>query len=551
MSSIFISGSNVGYEFTDGAPLFKNFHFSFGQRIYGLVGPNGVGKTTFLKLLTQEVRPTHGHISLGGTMGVLPQIGIEIDEGQTVSDLLGVRDKLNALQSIQLGNYDRKNIDIVGQDWDLSDRIHETFNSLGIAYLDLNSLVSQLSGGERVKVYLAQLLILSPLIILLDEPTNNLDQEGRRALIDFIKEWKKCMIVVSHDRNLLFHVQQIIEISNQGLRVYGGNYEFYLEQRQIESDALEQRIGTAKQNYKKQKIDLQQSLERQQRRMGQGEKRAREGGIPKIVAGGLKRKAQGSLARIKDVQEGRLFQAQAELNHYRNQVREKNIIQIDVPETTVHSSKAILEMKEFNYKFSGSNSFLFLNPLSFSLVGPQRVEIEGKNGAGKSTLVKLIMQSVDGSGPLAGEFSGSLQLKTSRVAYLDQKTTLLKREDCSLLEEFSAWTPHLSESERRIRLGRFLFRQADALKKISFLSGGERMRAALVCILFSKIPPELLILDEPTNNLDIDITEQIESALSHFQGAMLVISHDHKFLENVGVSSKIQVENMNLDRNNS
>lgn len=234
------------------------------------------------------------------------------------------------------------------------------------------------------------------------------------------------------------------------------------------------------------------------------------------MASGLKRKAQGTLAKVKGVQENSIFQVQIELTSLKRQIKERNLIQVDLPNPTIHSKKEILELKEFNFRYFDSQHFLFSNPITFQVAGPKRVSIVGPNGSGKSTLTRLLMNSLMSSTrelkeelknePL-GEMQGTIQLKTNRVAYLDQRLEILWDGKTSLLERFSEKTPHLSESERRIRLGRFLFNQNTVLKKISALSGGEQMRAALACILFSEHPPELLILDEPTNNLDLDSIE--------------------------------------------
>jgi ATPase subunit of ABC transporter with duplicated ATPase domains len=199
-------------------------------------------------------------------------------------------------------------------------------------------------------------------------------------------------------------------------------------------------------------------------------------------------------------------------------------------------------MKEFNFKYSDAGDFLFHRPITFQLVGPKRVRVVGRNGAGKSTLMKLWMQFVPSSkNEILGERIGIIQLKTNRVAYLDQNVEVLGDGNCSLLEQFSKLTPHFTETERRIRLGLFIFNLQTTLKRISTLSGGEKMRAALACVLFSEVPPELLILDEPTNNLDIDSVERIESALSNFRGAIVVISHDSKFLETIGAFEELSL----------
>lgn len=536
-SYISLKGSNLSYELLNGVSLFKEINFSFSQRIYGLIGPNGVGKSTLLRLISGEISPTSGAILCNGGLAVLPQIRNRLKEStadQSIADILGIKDVINALKQIEAGEAPPEAFDLIGDHWTLEALIERAFHALGIEYLTLTQPAKSLSGGEWIKTHLARILLSSPSIVLLDEPSNHLDEDGRQALYEFIENWKKCMIIVSHDRELLSHVHAIAELSSQGLQFYGGNYDFYRREKQKQDLSLKQQITTAQQEEKKQRADLQRNLERQQKRMSRGKKAANQGGIPKITAGTLQRRAQGTMTRLKGMQESRLLDAQVQTQSLRAKIKDQNLIQIDIPDTTVHLRKEILEIEDFNFRYEGEADFLYSKSLSFQLSGPKRVRVTGPNGAGKSTLISLLLQSITELGePPLGECKGLIQLKTSRVAYLDQNLSILGHESESLLDHFSRATQHLSPSERRIRLGRFLFNQSHSSKSISDLSGGERMRAALACTLFSEIPPELLILDEPTNNLDIDTIEQIESALSHFKGAILVISHDSEFLTNI------------------
>ena len=556
-SLISITGVDIAYEFPNGTLAFRNLNFSFSRNTYGFIGPNGSGKSTVIKLMSEELSSTQGVLSVRGTVAVLPQILCWADRSRdfkAIADVLNIRSKVQALKQVDAGHGSLEVLEIIGDDWNLLDRVDRIFGTLGIAYLTLDHPVAQLSGGELVKVHLAGLQLKRPDILLLDEPTNNLDSGGRQALYEFITHQgqlkKQCVIVVSHDRALLSCVNTIAELSNLGVQFYGGNYDFYLRETAAETRSLGQKIGTADQEQKRQKAELQCSLERQQRRMVRGERKAAQGGIPTIVASGLRRKAQSTLARVKNIQEDRLQKAQLELKHLKSQVKERNQIQIDIPETWVHARKEILEIKDFNFRFADSSSTLFPRPISFHLIGASRAQISGPNGAGKSTLIKLLLQTVSQfvsqfvtgtSDQLVGETSGNLQLKTKRVAYLDQNVEILGEKNISLLDLFSTVTPHLSESERRIRLGRFLFNQDTTTKKVGALSGGEKMRAALACVLFSEVPPELLILDEPTNNLDIDSIERMESALSHFQGAILAICHDQEFLTRIGITEELSI----------
>jgi len=535
-----ISCSNLSYVFPDGAVLFECISFSIHNRKVGLVGANGAGKTTLLKIIQGELEPLRGTVRIQGQTEVLCQRATKIS-GETVGDVLGVNEILRAVQSVEAGAADPALLDEIGDKWAIREQISAVMQQLKIEHLSLIRPMDTLSGGESVKVHLARILLKTPSVLLLDEPTNNIDSEGRAVLYDFIENWKGCLLVVSHDRELLSRVDAIFELSNRGLQEYGGNYEFYDEVRKMEASALEQRLVYAEQRIKREKRELQRNHERQEKRMSRGQKVADKGSLPKIIAGGLKRKAQVTMAKSKATHEDQVYQAVTELQLVREKIKERNIIKVDIPETRVPNGKIIFQIQDFNFRFTDAARFLFNQALSFTLYGARRVAISGGNGAGKSTLIRLLLDSM-GLLPdrLTGERVGRLDLKSDRISYLDQRVDILE-DNLTLLENFSKVTPHLSESDRRIRLGRFLFDRNAVSQKVVSLSGGERLRAGLACVLFSEKPPQLLILDEPTNNLDLDSIERIESALSNFEGAMLVVSHDGRFLENIGVEDEIHL----------
>jgi len=410
---------------------------------------------------------------------------------------------------------------------------------MGVPGIALSREFGTLSGGEAVKVRLAGLLLSKPEILLLDEPTNDLDAAGREILAAFLRSWKKCAVVVSHDRELLSLAGRILELSNRGLAAYGGNYGFYVSARQGEDGALDRRIASAREKVKREKMEMRENLERQAHRMAKGRKEAAKGGIPKILAGGRKRRAEKTQGKAKTVHEGILAAAAGELNAVRALARERNEIKVDMPLTEVPNGKLLVDARELNFTYPGRAVPVFGAALSFNLAGPERVALTGPNGSGKSTLLKLILAAGGAAGP-RGVLAGALSVKTARIAYLDQKLGLLK-QDLTLLENLTLFAPGMSDPDRRLRLARFLFREREALRKTATFSGGEKLRAALACVLSAAEPPQLLMLDEPTNNLDIDSIERLESALANYKGALLVVSHDERFIGNIAVNRRICV----------
>lgn len=206
-------------------------------------------------------------------------------------------------------------------------------------------------------------------------------------------------------------------------------------------------------------------------------------------------------------------------------------IDVSLPATHVPNGKVILSIEAVTFSYPNSSRVIFDN-FSLKLQGPERIALTGTNGSGKTTLIKLILGELPPG-------SGKIYVGTPYVSYLDQNISQLSL-GLSVLENFQRFNPEASIQEAHQALALFLFKNVAALKLVKDLSGGERLRALLACVLMKKHPPQLLILDEPTNHLDLHSIENIESALKNYEGAMIVISHDEKFLENIQVTKIVK-----------
>lgn len=528
-----LAGVNLGYYLPDGATLFKSLTFSFGTDRTGLVGANGIGKTTLLEILAGRISASKGSLDCVGRISYLPQ-NTATEPSATVVEIIKLAETLSAYHRAIAGEAAPKDFDLIADRWDLPERIEQVFAKLGIAHLSLDRAADSLSGGELTRVRIAGLLLEEPDFLILDEPTNHLDLTAREFVYELVVSWKQGSLVVSHDRRLLSLVDQIAELSSTGLKLYGGNFEFYRERRDIERAAAEQALAAAQQRFKDAKQASQRAQERQQRRQSHANRSSAKKALPSIVVGTLQRAAENTAGRLKDRHEGKVARVRLEVVEARANLAIENQITVDLTSTTVPSQKRLLELIEVNYRFANSESLLWPMPINLKIIGRERIWLKGANGTGKSTLVDLICGK---KRPVTGE----VKLGAKRIGVLDQQTSVLDSK-LTVLENLRRVAPSRPEYELRTLLGRFLFIRDDALKTVSMLSGGERMRAALACLLGADQSPELLIVDEPTNNLDLQSVEALVSALNRFRGALIAISHDEAFLDEIGIRCEVELK---------
>lgn len=528
-----LSGVNLGYCLPDGSTLFKSLTFNFGELRTGLVGANGVGKTTLLEILADRLTASGGSLACAGRVSYLQQQAA-FDELATVAEAIKLADTLAAYHRAIAGEALSADFELLADRWDLPERIAQTFAKLGIPHVELNRSIGSLSGGELTRVRLAGLLLEEPDFLLLDEPTNHLDLSARAFVYELVAGWKRGLLVVSHDRQLLSLVDQIAELSAAGLKFYGGNFEFYRAQRDHERAAAEQTLAGAQQRLKNARQIAQRAQERQQQRQTTAKRSAaKKGGLPSIVVGNLQRAAENTSGRLKGRHEDKVERVRQEVAEARGNLTIENQIIVDLASTEVPAQKRLIELKEVNYHFADAEAALWPAPISLEVIGPERIWLKGANGAGKSTLIDLVCNKKP---PTVGE----IKLGASRVGLLDQQTSVLDRS-LTVLGNLRSVAPLRPEHELRTLLGRFLFIRDDSLKPVAVLSGGERMRAALACLLGADQAPEVLILDEPTNNLDLPSIEALVSALNRFQGALIAVSHDLAFLKEIKIEREVEL----------
>jgi ATPase subunit of ABC transporter with duplicated ATPase domains len=511
----------VGLTWPDGSTALSGISGTFGTGRTGLVGTNGSGKSTLLRLIAGELTPTTGRITTVGDVDYLPQ-ALTIGVHATVADLLGIARKVTALRAIEGGDAAEHHFDALGDDWDIETRADEVLRPIGLSAANLNRYVSEVSGGEAMLIAIAGLRLRRSPIALLDEPTNNLDRAARARLGQLLSSWPGTLVVVSHDAAMLELMDDTAELHSGRLTVFGGPYSewrAHLEQEQSAAMQAERSAEQAVKTQKRQRIEAETKLARRARTA----KASRESsGIPKIVLNQRASDAQASAGKLRTDVDNRIRTAQSNLDAASARVREDVRIRVDLPDPDVPRSRRIAELHAVER--------------SFVIQGPERIALTGPNGAGKTTLLEAL---VTGGEATAGGIRAVLL--TDRFGYLPQRLDGLD-DNATVLENVRFAAPAVPAGLVRNRLARFQLRGGTVERAVGSLSGGERFRVALARLLLADPPPQLLVLDEPTNNLDLHSVDQLVDALRGFRGALLVVSHDDRFLSRLDLTATLTLD---------
>ncbi|WP_231728156.1 ABC-F family ATP-binding cassette domain-containing protein [Sphingopyxis sp. H050] len=524
MSSITLA--NIGWSTPDGRIVLSGLDLAFARERTGIVGRNGVGKSTLLRLLTGDLAPASGSLAIDGSVAMLRQT-VQVAPHETIADLFGARGGLALLRKAEAGEASAE--EIGEADWTLEARIDEALASIGLP-LPADTPLAQLSGGQRTRAALAGATFAAPDFLLLDEPTNNLDRDGRKALRDLLRGWRGGAVVVSHDRELLEEMDAIVELTGLGASRYGGGWSAYRARKDIEQAAAEAELAGAEKRMDHARRQAQAATEKQDRRDSRGRAKAARGDMPKILIGGLKRRAEetrASSTRLADRQRG---EAEAALAAARGRIEVIDPLSVGLASTGLPASRIVLELDHVSAGYVPG--FPIIDDLSLTITGPARVAITGPNGSGKSTLLALV------AGTLA-PWSGRVRAPVP-FAFFDQRVTLLDPR-LSIAGNFLRLNPGTTDNQCRAALARFRFRAEAADRIAGTLSGGQMLRAGLACVLGAPQPPQLLILDEPGNHLDLDSLTAVESGLAAYDGALLVVSHDPAFLRAIGIERTVEL----------
>jgi ATP-binding cassette subfamily F protein 3 len=513
-----------------------------------IVGPNGVGKTTLIRILIGIEEPSAGQLQQAKKMkfGYLPQEATLPSQGvlwqECLEALTDLREREAELRRLEtemanpelaeeaLARYGslQHAFELLGG-YTYENRIRQTLTGLGFDEKDFQRPLGQLSGGQRTRALLARLLLENPDLLILDEPTNHLDINAVEWLEGYLSQWDGAALLVSHDRYFLDRVvDHIWEMRADGLEVYRGNYSAYLQQRQERWELRQQIFQAEKERLEKDMDYIKRNIAGQNTLQAKGRLRRLSRTLVAIAKGGLQSiqgkkwmeisEETGATAQMMGVEE-----AEQRIHSLRNPVPRPPHLSLKL-KTDLRSGDLVLRTYDLQVGYADEGKPLFRAP-DLILKRGECAALIGPNGAGKTTFLKTILGLMP---PLAGETLLGASLK---IAYFAQAHEGLQAEN-TLVQEIASAAPQMLEAGIRSYLARFLFTGDDVYKPVSTLSGGERGRLALAKLSLSDA--NLLLLDEPTNHLDILSQEILQQVLADYQGTILLVSHDRYLIDALG-----------------
>ncbi|MGB0929338.1 MAG: ribosomal protection-like ABC-F family protein [Chitinophagales bacterium] len=508
-----VHGHQVYYILPSDRILFNNLQFSIstGNKI-GLVGANGTGKSTLLKMIDQQLKPQKGQVSHLKKGYYLPQIDLENYQKET---------PLFEYLAEHLENW-----------WDVFVLLESRFNTFLAEDLPLKGL----SGGELMKVHLVLGVLQQPDLMLLDEPTNHLDLNTLAQLQQFLlEEYKGTYLIVSHNTHFLNQtVETIWELEDGRLQVFDGNYSAYRQQKADLVDARQRQYESARKEVRK----VVGNIEREQKRVARSRRTFYEKKLEDRKSKSyFKNKIQKTSTKNKDLNQQQLQKAQQKMDAHKSR---SELTVFWKPKTSENHKKRLL----FDFKNAAltlPNGENLVSNIELQLYFGERILLSGKNGSGKTSLIRNL-QHERKQNPV--QLTGNLQFANElKIAFIDQKYDLVNPQK-TLLENMETANPLLNFNGIRQQLGRFLFRGDSVDKLASCLSGGELARLTFAMATAAEV--DLLVLDEPTNNLDVQTIEIITHALQSYSGSIIVISHDVDFLCQVGIQKAYLIASQTL-----
>ena len=500
-----ISAQGISLQY-GGRELFKEVSVQFAAgNCYGLIGANGTGKSTFLKILSGELEPSRGEVSVtpGERIAVLRQDHFAFDEHTVLETVLMGHKRLYSIMQEKEGLYAKpdfndddglKLAELEGEfaeldGWNAEPNAQTLLNGLGITGEYHQMKMAELDGPYKVKVLLAQALFATPDILLMDEPTNNLDLHAIKWLEDFLMDFPNTVIVVSHDRHFLNHVcTHIVDIDFGKIQMYVGNYDFWYEYTQLAARQL-----------------------RDQRKRNEEKAKELEEFIRRFSANASKSRQATSRKKLLD---------NLQMENFVPSSRRYPFIHFDQNRQVGND---VLTVKNISKTVGGRK---VLDNVSFLVMPGDKIAFAGKDELARTTLFQILMGELE---PDDGEFKWGTT--TSRAYFPADNTAYFSGVEDTLVDWLREFSQDKHEVTIRGWLGRMLFSGEEALKQAKVLSGGERVRCMLAKMMV--LGANVLIMDEPTNHLDLESITALNEGMVEFKGSMLFTSRDHQVLQTV------------------
>jgi ATPase subunit of ABC transporter with duplicated ATPase domains len=460
-----VSLNQLGFQFANGATLFEALNLNFDGQPTAIVGRNGVGKSVLARLIAGHLQPTSGSVARSASAHYV------------------------------------------------------VLDDAGLTDITAADLTEHLSGGQQARIALIAALLSQAQLLILDEPTNHLDTVGRQWLMSSLERWHGGLIIVSHDRQLLEHMQRIVELTPLGASVFSGRFSEFTEHRRVHQQAAQAQLDQARIERQRERTRLQREHDTIQRHAASSRRNAQTANVSGFERAAMKAAARDIMGHVKVGHQARKSDLDERVREAYANVRSDDGVLINLPGSVVASNRRVCTLIDACLPWLPADAPS--TRLDLIIQGPMRIAVSGHNGCGKSTLLKL----------LAGEESAVSGECSTHVpfAFLDQQLKLLD-DHTSIVDQLRAQQTPLSEGTLRSYLAQLQLDAERVTRPCASLSGGERLKAALALALWRQTPAQLLLLDEPTNHLDLASVQAFEQALQTFPGAIVVVSHDQAFL---------------------
>ena len=530
MTELRLTLHGVSYVLPTGKTLFSDLSASFGAQRTGLVGRNGVGKSLLARILAGETAPSSGSVARSGRVHYLAQDLLQTNADQTVATLAGLQPAFDALARIEQGSCADHDYELLAERWDIRPQLQAALHAAQLTGLNADAPTRQLSCGQAMRVALVGAQLSGADFLILDEPSNHLDAAHRSALATQLRHWRGGLLLISHDRSLLNAMDCMAELASNALTFYGGSYDFYLNSKQQQEQAALQTLAQAKLERDRQQRSLHEQHQRQQRQQAAANRVGKNANQAKLLLGTQKARSQATAGRLAQQQTQAREAAQQRVREAAQAIDwQAANIYLHVPplQELLPPERVVTALDAVQLPWSSQ-----LPAVSLRLQAGQRIAITGPNGCGKSTLLRVLAGEIE---PLQGR-----RQMSASFAWLDQRLSSLD-DELSVITQLQQAAPRTPQGLQRMRLAQLGLNASHMDQPCRLLSGGERLKAALACALYRDAAPQMLLLDEPDNHLDLPSQQALQAMLCQYPGTLVLVSHDEALLQALQLTHRLAI----------